>query len=838
MSNAREYIVQQGDTLEAIARQHGTSAGALQQRNPVIRSPDHIQPGWKIKVPASAPAANDAAAAVVTAGSLTNADPLPPPRHADDCSTTQTQASSPCAAELVDVVHITGNPDFYVLTEEQAQSLKREINRVQQTQRVDCSKETDTEASCPCARCKKQEWAQKAQEAGLLSVDPPAAQRTPALTTEENIQGQLTKLQQAREWYAGYSPVRALDVGNAMESNWEPLQQHKLAELDAEIVRLRGLLSSEPASSSTLANGTTADARYGQAGSRSVSTQRGSQRRSGITVVEVSLFSQPDRRYYIASRFHEQVSWREKVSTRVLQGRAFNRQLAKELLDDIRKGVNDGRRASPLGSLEAKLVSWSSSEDSLLNALHKETAWTSNSDDAAPYAVSSEAHALRFAASASAGVNSWNPAEGNIEVGAKGSAAFSLGEGSVSLNSYFPSQGGRTMQLAYRNANGDTVLHPFGVFRLQGKLEVSCFVGAQIQGSAGATAQYRPNDEGASGATALLGSPQIEAGRGGYIGVKGDAFAGAQAGGALSGALQWIEPSQAGRGPIVSGQSNSSSSWTSLAEIKADGNGALGIGVGFDFGLSIRNDRLAFNCNGRLVFGPGAGGGFSTVVDLANTYKVVKLFCDALAEVDYQYLLSVQEDAFMYIARGIYQIASAPRLVLATAFEMGQLDMREWWQFRACSKEEAENLANYLITHKAIVINGQKLLIDKLPPETLGPMAYMLSERFVESGHESQEEALVLLLSHVGSWRYMLKVLEHCSPKGEQVNGMTALDRLNRLLDGRQQREFNHFIKSLAFDHEQAPYQMGILAWTPSNPMFKRDVLVAAQRSGVFDGLA
>ncbi|WOD09981.1 LysM domain-containing protein [Pseudomonas sp. NyZ704] len=848
MSNAREYIVQQGDTLEAIARQHGTSAVALQQRNPVIRSPDHIQPGWKIKVPASAPAANDATAAVVTAASPTNADPLPPPRHADDCSTTQTQASSPCAAELVDVVHVTGDPDFYVLTEEQAQSLKREINRVQQlmnelqamladaTQRVDCSKETDTEASCPCARCKKQEWAQKAQEAGLLSVDPPAAQPTPALTTEEDIQGQLTKLRQAREWYAGYSPVRALDVGNAMESNWEPLRQHKLAELDAEIVRLRGLLSSEPASSSTLANGATADARYGQAGSRSISTQRGSQRRSGITVVEVSLFSQPDRRYYIASRFHEQVSWREKVSTRILQGRAFNRQLAKELLDDIRKSVNDGRRASPLGSLEAKLVSWSSSEDNLLNALHKETAWTSNSDDAAPYAVSSEAHALRFAASASAGVNSWNPAAGNIEVGAKGSAAFSLGEGSVTLNTFFPSQGGRTMQLAYRNANGDTVVHPFGVFRLQGKLEMSCFVGAQAQGSAGVKAQYRPSDEGPGGATALLGSPRIEAGSGGYIGVKGDAFAGAQAGGAISGVMQWIEPSRVGRGPVVSGQSNAGSSWTSLAEVKAEGNAALGIGAGFDFGLTIELDRLAFNCNGRLVFGPGAGGGFATVVDLENTYKVVKLFCDALAEVDYHYLLSVDEDAFRYIAQGLYQVMSAPRQAAIRAFEMGAIEVGLWWQMRRASKAEAEHLAQYLINHRAVIIDGQRLELDKLPPEVLGPMVYILSERFVESWHEEQEQALVLILSHIRGWRQLIKMLEHCAPQAEQVNAMVSLDRLNSLLDGRQQLQFNDFIRGLAVNQEVTAGTS--VAWYPANPLSKQNILIAAKNSGRFSGLS
>ena len=76
-------------------------------------------------------------------------------------------------------------------------------------------------------------------------------------------------------------------------------------------------------------------------------------------------------------------------------------------------------------SLELKIGLWNSQTDNLLNALHKEVAWTSDQSGAMPYAVSAEAHALRFAASASAGVNSWEPEEGNIDVGVKGSAAFS-----------------------------------------------------------------------------------------------------------------------------------------------------------------------------------------------------------------------------------------------------------------------------------------------------------------------------------------------------------------------------------------------------------------------------
>ena len=149
-----------------------------------------------------------------------------------------------------------------------------------------------------------------------------------------------------------------------------------------------------------------------------------------------------------------------------MAGKPFNKQLAADLIKDIKNAVSGGRKAGPLGNLELKISTWTSKKDNLLNTLHQEVSWTSNQSDAAPYAIDGEAHALRFAASASAGVNNWNPAEGNIDVGVKGSAAFSLAEASVSMNSFFPNQGGYVATMAYRNALKKEVLHPMGVFRM------------------------------------------------------------------------------------------------------------------------------------------------------------------------------------------------------------------------------------------------------------------------------------------------------------------------------------------------------------------------------------
>lgn len=852
MTSGKSYIVQSGDSLSAIASEQGTSQAELQQLNPIIRDPNKLQVGWKLNLPAKpqSPAGDKPAASPMATSTASTPAALPPAKHQQDTASAKTQRASQCSDELVDIVHVTGDEYFYVLTEEQANLLKAEIKRVQAlmdefkqivssaTDSLSCKKEKNPQASCACIRCKKAEWGKKAEAAGLVKLGaPPPSPAEPPLVTEKDIQGRLRSLQQARDWYQEYEPslIRDGALGNMMENNWPGLSKAKVRELNAEIAALRARLSSEPAASGTLGSGTRPSQDHGR--SRAAEYEHGQQTRTGFGVVEVALFSQPDRRYYIPVRYREQVRWTRKVRSAVLNGKPFGKALAGELIEDIKKGVGGDGKASPLGKLEAKLKSWDAPENCLLNALHKEAAWSSNPDDSAPYAAQAEGHLLRFAASASAGINSWDMQNGEIEVGVKGSAAFSLAEGRVALESYFPSQGGRTVQMAYKNALGKTVYHPFGSFRLLGKVELSCFVGAHAQGSAGVKANYKPTEQPA-GATALLGTPHAstQLSRGGQVGLKADAFAGAQAGGSLTGAMQWIEPAKEGRGKVEAGQANASSSWGSLAEIKTEGNVAFGIGAGFDFGLSISNNRLAVNCKASLVFGPGAGGGFATVADLEKIYDLVSLVCGALAEVDYRNLLSIDTKAFNYIAWGLYQAASAPRTAAKKVFEMSYIEMTLWWQKRKALMEEAEHLAASLLTHQAVLINGRKLPLHQLPPETIGPMLYVLSESFVESFEGEQERAIVLLLSHMRRWRHLIETLEHMSPKATKVNAMESLNRLNAFLDRNQQQQFNHFIDRLAVSENPQPSSQ--LAWTPVPPTLKREAMLAARRSGYFDGMA
>lgn len=213
---------------------------------------------------------------------------------------------------------------------------------------------------------------------------------------------------------------------------------------------------------------------------------------------------------------------------------------------------------------------------------------------------------------------------------------------------------------------------------------------------------------------------------------------------------------------------------------------------------------------------------------------MIYVFCNALSKADFHYQLAVSKDAFNYMARGMFRIATQP----GEAFDEGFRKIGLWWDDRQATKVEAQNLAKYLINNQAIKIKNKKIPLEILPPETIGPMLHLLTESFVESWAEDQEKAAVLLLSHLRSWRHFIEVLECCSKDGSKVNAMKSLNRLNSLLDGKEQQQFNRFIGTLAVNIDSKAQEYGMLAWSPGQPWRKEKTLIAARRSSHFDNLA
>ncbi len=494
-------------------------------------------------------------------------------------------------------------------------------------------------------------------------------------------------------------------------------------------------------------------------------------------------------------------TWRYKLHTQVMREKPFSPALVKDLMDEIRTQIGESAKAGPLGKLEGKLSLWKSQDDNLLNTLHQELyQYESPQRDNDRFALSAEAHALRFAASASAGIKSFNPAKGEIDVGVKCEAAFSLAEGRITTTTYFPSRAGSTLQISYRNALGDSVRHSFGSFRLNGSLELSCFAGVKGGIEAGIKTG-KGAAESPSGALALLGTPSIDASKaGGRAGLKAEGFAGGEVGGALSGAVEWLPPADFGKnssnpGALTSGNSN----WNALAQIKAEGNLAFGIGAEVDFGIELRRDRFMIHCKASLVFGPGAGGGFGTVVDLEKVWDLIVLVCETLNDIDYRYLFSVEEDAFNAINQLLYKAVLYPSKTVEELIGRGARELNDWWAEREAGIREADALTKSILLNKAVVLKGRLLQINRLPPETIGSMLWILTETYVGKTHNpEQEQAIIELLSRIRRWRHMIETLEHMSVDGKKVNAMDSLNRINSFLIDKQQEDFNNFLDGLA----------------------------------------
>lgn len=848
------YLVRAGDTLGSIAKAHGTSPADIQAANPIIRDRDRIQAGWKLGIPGSGQTSASANMTAATPIHEQKTTGLPPPQHAGDCSSSSVKGAPPCSDEVLDVVHFTGDGNqLFVLTEAQSRELKTEVDRVQALMDEfhgivaaatggQCLKTAaNPEAACSCAACKKREWAKNAEEAGLLELKPVPPPPAVPDTREAAIQAQIAELQQARDFFQEYGRLAALRHGhihNSVENNWRTLCARKVAQIEAEIAALQARLpaSTGPKDSETFAGGGKPDTNSAYSRSRSVETGRGSATRHGIR--EVIIFSRPDRRYYVSARFMERVTtrWNYKLNTQVMREKPFGPALARELMDEIKKQIGESAKAGPLGKLEGKLSLWKSQDDNLLNTLHQELyKYESPQRDNDRFALSAEAHALRFAASASAGIRSFNPKKGEIDVGVKCEAAFSLAEGKVTTTTYFPNRAGSTLQISYRNALGQPVRHSFGSFRLNGSLELTCFAGVKGGVEAGIKTG-KGAAEGPSGALALLGTPSIDASKaGGRAGVKAEGFAGAEVGGALSGAVEWLPPAEFGKGSsnpgaLTSGNSN----WNALAQIKAEGNLALGIGFEGDFGISVHEGYFAITCKANLVFGPGAGGGFGTVVDLEKVWDLIVLVCETLNQIEYRHLIGVQELAFLSISQVLYKAALAPGEAVESIIGSGVRALNVWWERREAGMAEAAMLTKGILEHRAVKVGTRLMPIDKLPPETIGPMLWVLTESYLgQAKNLDQELAIVEILSRIRRWRHLIESLEHMSQDGGKVRATDSLERINSFLVDKQQDDFNRFLDSLAIQGQPtvAPSKY---AWSVNDSLVygeqKRLLLASAGR--------
>ncbi|MBZ0334219.1 LysM peptidoglycan-binding domain-containing protein [Marinobacter sp. AL4B] len=805
------YRVQSGDTLSAIAVKHQTSIAELQAINPQITNKDHIQIGWELKIPANGGPAR-------ANGSKT----LRSPRSTNNQSKGQASCRE-CSEEYTEIIHITGASDdewCVALPESAAKELLQEVELVdglmaefKEAQNTNY----DPQYSEPSP---KRRWMQKAEKMGVIA--PSSDEREDDSENKASqISSQIAAIDEQIKWYKDYDSDYLMsyvsDDAQKREDVETAAKEKRLAMLREERQTLVRQLEEGSASSGVKGNGVKSSdflASHGNTTEKGIVASR--RARKNIGVIEIMIASRPGRWHYIRREAYQRLvttyaSVRYVKKTRAIANTLKNKSATGSILaGQILEGISADAAKSLAGNIGITFAE-TSDQHYLLGEEHSKLTWSSGGDESPVennFQVSAEAHLMRFAMQASAGVNAFDLSTGEIDIGTKASATMALLEAEIKLAEVFvPQEAGWDCRFTYRNRNGELTDMAFGAFRFSGDITLNCFAGGRGSGEASARLS--------SGAASFLLSDKkkVEASPTAGLAVTGNAFAGAEAGGAVGGQFSWVHPSE---------QYKNDAAWQNLFKISAGGTLALGAGAGFDFQLKVVRNAIVLVCKGRLVFGPGASGSFGSEIGADKIWNLAKTVFEVLSAADYHFLANIDEELFSQWTKALYLKFTDDTQNLLELLTCPALRFDEFWMMRKERKKAAEALSIKIISHAKSCSSLEELNLDglpysQLPPEALGAMMHTLSETFLDSWEENQEKALLILTSQIKTWRQFFETLEHMSPDGSKVNPMGSLRTLVAILDdGASDSQLSQFHRWITSDLAIKPSKRSLnLAWTP-----------------------
>ena len=486
---------------------------------------------------------------------------------------------------------------------------------------------------------------------------------------------------------------------------------------------------------------------------------------------------------------------RRRHSTNYLKDGKYKKigeQIAKDIREDLSSKFKNPTISSTL--LKWQSPSWKHPEwkatGSLLNDEQGEKL----------IAVNSEAHLFRWAMQGAfdfdfkpLNKDSNGNATALIDFGVGFKAALSVLEASVSAEGFFPSEIGMNCRITYLDANGKEAHFPIGDMRLRGLVKLGCFVG--VSGQARMNAGNTTLDGGDD--TGILFDPEVTLGHGKnrQIGAKASIFGGGQISGEISGAIQWKAP-----------EIDKKTTFVSLASVSADGNVSVGAGYQADFELFLENNKLFLRVAGRIVWGIGGGGGFSVGIDFVEIWELVKVLWQGMEYIDFREIYNMNSEAERFLACAAFAtFAAAPSLLvnvvlLQSTISLGSYIIFDYMKTRNKLEDEALIMANRILDSDSI-LNG--VPFSRLPPKTIGMMLHTLAHTFLFNWEQKQELAICKLLSEsTHSWYKFTLILSMMNKDGEHEPGEKTLfkniERLNVILDNRQQRDFNRWVASLA----------------------------------------
>ncbi|TDM54461.1 LysM peptidoglycan-binding domain-containing protein [Aliivibrio fischeri] len=802
---SQSYIVQSGDTLLKIAIDNDVPFTTLLELNPKYQpNPDLIHVGDSICLPEEVEDEEIEQDYFI--------EPVKPRPVSDTC----TLMSSPeCEAkEVHDILFVTGvhKTDFYCVDEKAFKFIKEEVSELNKLIQgyVDLvnaapNLESATKEQIAAHARKRQAWLEAANYAGAIflsesSLDKQRKRNEAAQIKKQDnenweaLQGQIKELENTKLFVKDYNenPLYTdnLSVGT--------LKREALERIDADLGRLRQqqLAMVQQSAEKAQSNPSPIKPNNQSVKLNNIKGKSAAKRH----VIEV--FSVLNNRYmYIRADFFE----REYAHWRQVPDRTNTRQA---LLDNDKKGLMtavakdiaaDIKSDIKSGPLKKQIAEWKADGGYWLESKKEYDLW--GEGDNTKIAVSHEAQLVRWGANAAASLDKTGMAIG-------GSAAIALAEASAKIEGFLPYKGGYAAKLTYTDANKNTATYAFGCFRLKGEIQISAFVGAMVSGDASAKILLPEVGEGSVGA---LYSPNVglaTSNTGGEVGLKVDGFAGGQVGGKVTGSAEWQAPPPTSK---AKEKENAKIDFQQLAEVSAEGNIAGGLGAGVDFQLILNDKGFYFGCSGRFVFGAGGSGSFASLIKLDQLWELAKVILQGLQWVGYRLLKNIDERAYEYLIKTSYlTFSSASNVVkaLKQGVMLGDEVVDRIWNARDAIRErqkEAEMLSQRIMAEE--VFSG--VPSDQLLPEVVGMMLNTLVEDFFLRREEAQETAICYLLKKTTySWRKFEEILSRMNDFGSKEVGyeklFANLKRINTVLDGEQQREFNGWVYRLAKAKKQS----------------------------------
>ncbi len=797
---SQSYIVQRGDTLLKIAIDNDVPFTTLLELNPKYQpNPDLIHVGDSIRLP------EEVEDEEVDQDYLI--EPVKPRPVSDTCTL---MAAPECEAkEVHDVLFVTGvhKTEFYCVDEKALKFIKEEVSETNkliqgyvELVNATLNAESATKEQIAAHARKRQAWLEAANYAGAIFLSESSLdkqrKRNEAIQIKkqdnenwEALQTQIKELENTKLFVKKYDE-NSLYIDNLSVGT---LKREALERIDADLGRLSQQQLAMVQQSAEKAQSSPSPIKPNNQSVKLNNIKGKSTAKRHV----IEVFSVLDNRYmYIRADFFE----REYAHWRQVPDRTNTRQA---LIDNNKKGLmqavaKDIAADIKSGPLKKQIAEWKADGNYWLESKKEYDLW--GEGDNTKIAVSHEAQLVRWGANAAASLDKTGMAIG-------GSAAIALAEASAKIEGFLPYKGGYAAKLTYTDGNKNTATYAFGCFRLKGEIQISAFVGAIVSGDASAKILLPEAGEGSVGA---LYSPNVglaTSNSGGEVGLKVDGFAGGQVGGKVTGSAEWQAPPTTN----VKEKEKVQIDFQQLAEVSAEGNIAGGLGAGVDFQLILNDKGFYFACSGRLVFGAGGSGSFASLIKLDQLWELAKVILQGLQWVGYRLLKNIDERAYEYLIKTSYlTFSSASNVVeaLKQGVMLGDEVVDRIWNARDAIRErqkEAETLSQRIMTEE--VFSG--VPSDQLLPEVVGMMLNTLVEDFFLRREEAQETAICYLLKKTTySWRKFEEILSRMNDFGSKEVGyeklFANLKRINTVLDGEQQREFNGWVYRLAKAKKQS----------------------------------